>query len=212
MTDQTENPNLHSFPVPGTDNTNIGIEIDKIPAAVRMELLKKQIEAYIRNPVNQATIRHTKAMEPWGAYAKACAADPNQTVVPKPEGDMPTVDLIEVAKQARERLYSGEMRKTGVRKTKTTVDPLTKLVTEAVVRELFEKRKETVKGYKWTDAVKDVGGDGVKYLNALLEEKVAAGADRTELEKFIESRYIQPAKLMLGQRDTKGTSGTSLIG
>lgn len=208
---ETENANIHQFEIPGTDNTAMQVDLTQIPPAVRMDLLKKSVEAYVRNSVNQANVRHNKAMEPWEAYSKACAVDPAQTAVPKPEGEMPTVDLIEVAKAARTRLYEGNVKKTGVRKTRQTVDPLTKLVTEAIVRELFEKKKDTTKGYKWTDAVKEVGGNGIEYLNNLINTKVEQGANREELEKFMESRYIQPAKLMLGQRDTATTKGTSLL-
>lgn len=207
----TENSNLHTFEIPGTDNTAMQIDIAQIPAEVRMDLLVRGIEAYVRNPVNQATIRHKKLMEPWEAYSKACSVDPAQTAVPKPEGDMPTVDLIEVAKAARERLYAGTLKKNGERKARVTTDPLTKLVTQAVVRELFDKKSKTEKGYKYTDAVKEVGADGIKYLHDLIASKVAAGANADELNKFMESRYIQPAKLMLGQRDTAGTKGTSLL-
>jgi hypothetical protein len=211
-TEATETPsNVHKFEVPGTDNTVMQIEIDKVPPATRMDLLCGALTGYVRNSVNQAMVRHKKAMEPWDAYDKACAADPAQTAVPKPEGEMPTVDLIEVAVAARTRLYEGAMRKAGERKTRTAADPLTSMVTQAVVRELFEKKKATEKGYKYTDAVKEVGGNGIKYLDDLIAAKVAAGANADELNKFKESRYIQPAKLMLGQRDTAGTKGTSLF-
>ena len=209
--DATAPANVHQFTIPGTENVAMAVEIDRIPAAIRMDLLQKGIEGYVRNSVNQAILKYSKAMEPWKAYETACAVDPAQTAVPKPEGERPVSDLVEVAKAARERLYTGNVKKTGVRKAKETVDPLTSIVTQAVTRELFERKKETVSGYKWTDAVKEVGGNGIKYLNNLIEERVAAGADRAELEKFMESRYIQPAKPMLGQRDTATTKGTSLL-
>lgn len=203
--------NVHKFEVPGTDNTVMQVEIDKIPPAVRMDLLTGSITGYVRNSVNQAMVRHKTAMAPWDAYEKACAVDPLQTSVPKPEGALPTVDLIEVAVAARNRLYEGNVRKAGERKARTAADPLTSMVTQAVIRELFEKKKATEKGYKYTDAVKEVGGNGIKYLDDLIAAKVAAGANADELNKFKESRYIQPAKLMLGQRDTAGTKGTSLF-
>lgn len=203
--------NVHKFSIPGTENVEMQVDVDRIPAAVRLDLLHKGIEGYVRNPVNQAIIKHNKAMEPWKAYETACGVDPAQTAVPKPEGERPVLDLVEVAKAARERLYSGNVKKSGVRKAKEKVDPLTSMVTTAVVRELFDKKSKTESGYKWTDAVKEVGGDGIKYLNGIIEARVAEGADKAELEKFMESRYIQPAKLMLGQRDTAGTKGTSLL-
>lgn len=217
MSEDTQNEvqsieNVIIFDIPNTE-TKMQIDLAQIPAALRMELLQKQVEAYVRNSVNQANVRHNKAMEPWEAYEKAQAVDPMQTAVKKPEGEQPTVDLLQVATDARQRLYENEIRRQGkgggTRKTK---DPLTDLVTKAVIRELFDNKKEQDNKYKWTDAVKEVGGDGIKYLDTLIEEKVKAGADREALEKFKESRYIQPAKLMLGQRDTATTKDQSLIG
>lgn len=204
-------PTTHIFAIPNTDDTNMQIELTSIPDNVRLDMLKKAIETYVKNSVNQANIRHNKAMQPWTAYEKATAADAAQTVVAKPEGEQPTVDLIEVAKAARQRLYDGEVRKAGSRKSRKTVSPLVRLVTDAVVRELFEKKKETVDGYKWTDAVKEVSGDGIKYLAQLVDSKVAEGADRGELEKLVQARYVRPAELMLGQHTTKATEG-DLIG
>lgn len=205
-----ENENIMVFDIPNTDK-QMQIDITQVPAELRMEFLQKGLQNYVRNSVNQANVRHNKALEPWNAYEKACAADPAQTAVPKPEGEKPTVDLIQTATDARKRLYENEVRKQGTGTSKKKTDPLTKMVTDAVVREIFEKKKDTVSGYKWTDAVKEVGGNGIEYLDKLIAEKVAAGADEAELNKYKESRYIQPAKLMLGQRDTATTKGTDLF-
>lgn len=206
----TNNENVMVFDIPNTD-TKMQIDIAQVPAELRMDFLKKGLENYVRNSVNQANVRHKKAMEPWAAYAKANEADPNQTAVPKPEGDEPEVDLIKTATDARERLYNNDVRKQGTGTAKRKTDPLTKMVTDAVLRELFDKKRETNSSYKWTDAVKEVGGNGIEYLDKLIADKVAAGADEAELNKYKETKYIQPAKLMLGQRDTKVTGATDLF-
>lgn len=212
MTEQTNAApaTAHTFQIPNTE-TQMQVEYASIPDNIRLELLNKQIEAYVKNSVNQANVRFNKANEAWAAYDNACKADPAQTAVPQPEGERPTVDLLAVAVAARDRLYSGEMRKAGTRKARKTVDPLQKLVTDACVRALFESKKDTVEGYKWTDAVKEVGGDGPAYLAGIVDEKVAAGADRDELEKLVQAKYIRPAEVMLGRHTTKATEG-DLIG
>lgn len=214
----TEQSNTFLFAIPNTDK-QMQIDRTSIPAELRLELLDKAIEGYVRNSVNVANVRFNKDMEPWTAYEAAQAADPMQTAVAKPEGDKPTEEartelLIKTASDARERLYKNEVQRrdgTGTKTKAQKVDPLTKLVTEAVVREVFNKEHEADKSYKWPTAVKAVGGDGIKYLEAKIAERVAAGANEADLRKFMDSRYISPAKLMLGQRDTAGTKGESLL-
>lgn len=208
-----DNPNTFQFRIPNTE-TDIAIDVSQVPPEVRMDMLKKALRDYINNAVNQANVRANKANAPFDAYDEAIKADPLQTAVPKPEGERTVADLIGTAAAARERLYKGEVRKQGEGgegKGRQPKDPLIKLVTDAVVRELFEKNKETTKGYKYTDAVKEVGGDGMAYLNKLIEDKVAAGMDRATLEKFRDERYVKPAEMMLGRRDNKTTKETSLL-
>ena len=202
--------NTHVFRIPNTD-TDMSLDFESVPAHVRLDMLKKAAQAYVTNSVNQANVRHNKAMAPWLSYAEAQAADPMQTAVAAPKGEAPTVDLIQYAKDARERLYKGEVRKQGTGKPRATKDPLVKLVTEAVVRELFDSRKAADSSYKWTDAVKAVGGEGIDFLNAMIAEKVAAGANEAELNKFRDERYIKPAEMMLGNRDNKATKDQSLF-
>jgi len=209
--------NTFLFAIPNTDK-QMQIDRTAIPAELRLELLDKAIEAYVRNSVNVANVRANKEAEPWTAYNEAQKADSLQTAVPRPEGEEPTEEarvtmLIETATAARERLYKNEVqRRDGSGKSKAPkVDPLTKLVTDAVVREVFDKAREADKSYKWPTAVKAVGGDGIKYLEAKIAERVAAGASEADLRKFMDSRYIAPAKLMLGQTDTKATKGESLL-
>lgn len=213
-----ENANTLQFAIPGIEpETQISIDLSLIPADTRMDFLKSAVRAYIVNPVNQVNVRHNKELGPWNDYDEATKADPLQTAVAKPEGErpgLPTEKLIDAAKAARERLYKGEVRKQGDgSKSKPKADPLDAMVTRAVVSELFDKNKATTPGYKYTDATSEVAkaGGGIKYLDAKIAEKVAQGAEEAALLKFKENRYINPAKLMLGQRDTAGTKDQSLL-
>lgn len=221
MNEQTTQPaensgNTFLFDVPYVEGTQMQIDVNAIPEEVRADILKKGIVAYVRNSVNQANNRHKKAMEPWEAYDKAIAADAMQTAVPQPQGERPADPadtLVETATAARQRLYDGEIRKTGTRKARKTADPLDSIITQAVVRELYDKNREADSKYKYTDATSEVAkaGGGTAYLEAKIAERVKAGADEAELRKFMESRYVQPAKLILGQRDTPTTKGESLL-
>ena len=131
-----------------------------------------------------------------------------QTAVPKPEGDRPApADLIGSLNRALDALRAGEIRRqTGEGpKKREKVDPLTKLVTDTVVRAVFDAGKALNPKYTIIEAKAAVGTDGIAYLNAQIEAKVAEGADRAALEKSRDARYINPAKLMLGITDTKAT-------
>lgn len=204
-------PNALIFRIPNTE-TDINIDITKIPAEARLELLKKAIKDHVTNRVNQTNVRHKKALAPWDAYDEAVKADALQSAVAKPTGDKPTVDLIAPAAAARADLYEGKLRtQTEGGKPREAKDPLIAAVTSAVVRELFEKNKVTQTGYKYTDAVKEVSGDGVAYLNARIAEKVAAGGDEKALNKFLEDRYMKPARIMLGRDLPKSISDQSSI-
>jgi hypothetical protein len=210
--------NVVMYPIPGAKDPNgnpVQMQIDcgSIPPNVRLDFLKAKARDYVQNSVNQATVRHNKALAPWAAYDAANAADPTQTAVPAPTGERPTVDLIAVATAARDRLYAGQVRKMGEPgKPRETVDPLTKLVNQAVTRELFDREHAKDSKYKWTDAVKAIGSDGIKYLNGKIEELVAAGGDRAALEKFRDERYIKPAQMMLGQTTNKSTKDVTILG
>lgn len=216
MTEQTTTPETDPyelvFEVPNSDpKVQIKVELRTIPDAVRLDLLKGAVRNYIVNSVNQAHMRHTKALEPWTSYENAVAADPMQTAVPKPEGERPTADLASVAAEARKRLYEGKVRKQGEgTKARETKDPLTKQVTQAVVSELWEKRKAEP-GIKFSDITKLVAGDGIKYLNDNIDKKVAEGMDRKVLESFRDKKYINPAKMMIGMATVKGSEETSLL-
>lgn len=208
-----ENTNVLIFRIPNTE-TDIQIDISSVPPELRMDMLKKALSDYVRNAVNQENVRTGKHNQPFDAYDEAMKADPLQTAVAKPEGERKVADLIETAKAARERLYKGEVRKhgEGTGRVRETKDPLTKLVTQTVVQELFDKNKAATPGYKWTDATKAVGGDGIKYLEARIAELVAAGSGtEADLRKFMDERYIKPAQLMLGIKTNKATADTSLL-
>lgn len=209
-----DNPNNFTFRIPNTE-TDIGIDIAAIPAEVRMDFLKKGLRDYITNAVNQANVRTNKANAPFDAYDEAVKADALQTAVPKPEGERATADLIGTAAAARERLYKGEVRKQGEGegRKRETVDPLAKLVTEAVVRELHAKGKDAGGKRKYTEFTAEVAkaGGGIKYLEAKIAEKVAGGTDEAVLRKFMDERYIKPAQMMLGSRTTKATDASNSI-
>ena len=208
------NSNVFTFRIPNTE-TDIGVDISAIPPEVRMDFLQKGLRDYITNATNQANIRAKKANEPFDAYDEAVKADPLQTAVKKPDGERVQPDLIGTAAAARERLYKGEIRKqgegTGTRRE--PVDPLTKLVTEAVVRELHQKDKDAGGKRKYTEFTAEVAaaGGGIKYLEAKIAEKVASGADEAVLRKFMDERYMKPAQMMLGQKTNKATDAANSI-
>lgn len=207
--------NAFTFRIPNTE-TDIGIDIAQIPADVRMDFLKKGLRDYITNAVNQENVRKNKANAPFDAYDEAVKADALQTAVAKPDGERAKPDLIGTAAAARERLYKGEVRKQGEGgegRKRETVDPLTKLVTEAVVRELHQKDKDAGGKRKYTEFTAEVAkaGGGVKYLEAKIAEKVAAGTDEALLRKFMDERYIKPAQMMLGTKTNKATAAENSI-
>ena len=208
------NPNLFTFDIPYTDpKTQIGIDLSTIPAEVRMDLLKGAVRSYIVNSVNQANQRAAKANAAFDAYDKAMAVDALQTAVPKPQGERVVADLTGVAAAARERLYKGEVRKQGGSKgrTRTVRDPLVAAITPIVVREHFEKTKAANPNYKYSDAMRDIGGDGLAYLKSRIETLVAGGQDRATLEKFLDEKYIKPAQMLIGTKTNKATEGQSLL-
>lgn len=206
-----DDPNTFTFVIPGTE-TSIAINIAQIPAEIRLDFLKAKIKDYVNNNVNQAAQKYKKALEPFDAYDKAQSVDPLQTAVAKPTAERPSPpDLITPAAAARDRLYNGEVRKQGEGGApKPTRDPLEKAVTDAVVRELFDKRKEAGSKPKWIEVTKEVG-NGIDYLNAQIAAKVAAGADAAVMAKLLDERYIKPAKMLLGMTDTKLTKENSIL-
>lgn len=209
----------HSALGEGQPDRSITLDAAGIPAEARLALLKSQISTVVLNRVNVANVRRNKERAPflaWAAYKAAVAADPMQTAVAKPEGDEPTgecpapLDTYAKAEEAIADLLKGELRTAkpkGEGRKREAKDPLIVAITGVVVRALYDAKKDTKisdgKGgerkYSYPDATKEVGGDGLAYINTQIDAKVAAGADRTQLEKARDERYVNPAKIMLGQ-------------
>lgn len=173
-----------------------------IPADTRLDFLKSAVRNYIANRLNGVHTRYERDEKviAWKAYDEATKADALQTAVPKPEGDRPAApDYEEAYTRAIADLTAGNVRKVGAEpKPRKTKDPLVATVTDVVVREVFASRKAADPKYTFLAAKKEVGSDGIAYLNALIDAKVEAGANRADLEKMRDTKYINPAKAMLG--------------
>ena len=184
----------------------------EIPAEIRVELLKTAVRGVIANRVNAAQQRHQKDedVKAWAAYDEAVKADPLQSTVAKPTNERPAApDLIGTMTKAMDDLRKGELRRqgTGEKKPRERKDPLIAMVTKTVVQELFASKKAEDPKYSFLTAQKEVGSDGIAYLNALVEAKVAEGFDRAAVEKMRDEKYIKPAKLMLGITENKAIKG-----
>lgn len=221
----------------GGENKSVTVDLAAIPQDARLELLRNAVRTVVTNRVNVAMVRNRAARAPfvaWAAYEAAIAADPLQTAVPKPEGDKPTgeapaaIDPIAKANEAVADLLKGELRsqaKKGEGRSRQPKDPLVQAVTNVVTRAVFEANKaahrtipvegKPARAYSFPDATKEVGGDGIAYLNAQIDAKVAAAPEaeqaalRTSLEKRRDDQYINPAKVMLGLTAT-GKKGAEL--
>ena len=196
-----------SFELPNLPGTHT-FDCATIPAEARLDLLKGATRSYIANRVNAAFQRHQKDedVKAWAAYDEAVKADPLQSAVAMPTTERPAApDLAGALARALEDLTKGEIRRQGKGEPKARVrkDPLVALVTKAVVKDVYESDKATDPKASYLSAQKKVGPDGIAYLNALIEAKVAAGVDRAALEKMREEKYIKPAKLMLGITENK---------
>lgn len=209
---------LFKFNLPGVE-PEIGVDKAKLPAKTNDYLIETAARTYIANAANGASQKYKKADAPWIAYEEAVAKDPLQTAVAKPEGDRPTApNLIEVVKAARDRLYSGEMRIAGESgKEPTTKDPLDKQVTSVVQREVFDKRRKTDPKFSWPQVVKEVGASGIAYLKAAIAEKVSAAPEgerdgiQKALDKYLEEKYLKPARIMLGMDTPKSVVGDGIL-
>lgn len=173
-----------------------------IPADTRLDFLKQAVRNYIANRLNGVHTRYEKqdAVIAWTAYDEAAKADPLQSAVAKPTVDRPGPPDYDTAYAAAiDALSKGEVRKSGGEpKARATKDPLIATVTDVVVREVFASRRAADSSYTYLKARAEVGKDGVAYLNAMIATKVAAGADQAALEKMRDTKYINPAKAMLG--------------
>lgn len=194
---------------PGFDG-KVSFDCSTIATSARLDLLKDATARYIRNRLNQVQVRYNKddKVIAWANFDKACEVDPLQSAVPKPDFERPAAPDYQAAfEAAATALREGKIRKqgTGERKERQRVDPLVKLVTDTVVREWYETRRTTDPKYTYPAAKKEVGSDGIAFLNARIEAMVAAGGNRADLEKMRDTKYVNPAKLMLGQTETKAT-------
>lgn len=181
-----------------------------IPSETRLDFLKGAVRSYIANRLNGVHTRHLKdeKVAAWNAYDEATKADALQTVVPKPEGEKPgEPDYLDAYNRAIADLTAGTVRRQSAEpKARKTKDPLVSVVTEVVAREVFESRRVADPKFTYLHAKKEVGTDGIAYLNALIDAKVEGGADRTALEKMRDTKYVNPAKAMLGISTTKAVS------
>jgi hypothetical protein len=215
MTEQAPAPSpIAEFDFPGLGK--VQFDCATIPAEARLDFLKGAVRSYIANRLNAATTRHQKddLVAAWVAYDAATAADALQTIVPRPEKEKPgEPDLRETYDRAVADLQAGAIRRQGGEpKARKTKDPLISLVTDAVVRAIFDTRRAADPKYSFFEARKEVGVDGVEYLAKMIEEKVAAGGDRAALEKSLEDRYIGPAKRILGRvTDKKNAELPSIL-
>lgn len=196
-----------SFELPNLPGSHT-FDCATIPGEARLDLLKGAVRSYIANRVNAAFQRHQKDedVKSWAAYDEAVKADPLQSAVPMPTTERPAApDLSGALARAIEDLTKGEIRRQGKGEPKARArkDPLVALVTKAVVKDVYESKKASDPKYSYLAAQKEVGPDGVAYLNSLIEAKVAAGVSRTDLEKMREEKYMKPAKLMLGITENK---------
>lgn len=185
----------------------LSFDCAEIPADTRLTFLKGAVRSYIANRLNGVHTRHHKDENviAWHAYEEASKADPLQTVVAKPEGERPgEPDYMDAYNRAIADLKAGNVRRQSDEpKARKTKDPLISVVTEVVVREVFESRRAADPKYTFLKAKQEVGADGIAYLNNLINIKVEGGADRTALEKMRDTKYINPAKAMLGQTTNK---------
>lgn len=189
------------FSIPNIEGEH-SFDVTTVPGDARLQLLKGAIRDYIRNRVNSTFQRHAKdeKVVAWSAYDEAVKADPLQSAVAKPEGDRPAAaDLAGSMAAAIEALTKGDIgRRSGEGTPRERKDPLTVAVTKAVVRDLFDATKLQNPKYTYLQAQKDVGTDGVAYLNARIDTMVEAGADRAPLEKMRDEKYVKPMRIMLG--------------
>jgi hypothetical protein len=202
----TEYPNLEGVQT---------FDCAEIPAELRLSFLKDHVRSYIANRLNSVNTRHQKdpKVAAWKAYDEATKADPLQTVVAQPGFERPAApDYADAYARAVADLKAGNVRKQSDEpKQRVKKDPLVAVVTDAVIREVYESERTKDPKFTFLNARTKVGTDGIAYLNKLIDEKVAAGADRAALEKMLEERYVGPAKKMLGLTADKKTAGLPSI-
>lgn len=178
---------------PDTNPIAISIDLSKIPAPARREMLEAKVKELVNGRPHTALMRYNAALKEFKAK---CDADPTFS------GTEPVApNLSEIANQVVADLYEGKVRqraKGGSAKQRVAKDPVDAVVTQAVIRELFAKRKAETPGTKYQDVVKLVGESGTAYLMGRAKELAGDNAKRLEeLEKSIENKYLAPARKMV---------------
>lgn len=191
-----------TFKIKDFGDVPITMDIARIPEEVQDYLLKNAIKAYVQNRTSTAKSAASKENEPWVRYEAACAADPVQSIVPVPEKEKVVVDYGEIIKSAVKALYENSIGKrdgTGPKKKAERKDPLIAAITRTVIQEVFEKNYALDNNYKYPMASKEVGTDGLAYLRAKMAKNVEAGLATAEQMQFVlETKYLKPARIMLG--------------
>lgn len=202
-----------AHPLLGKD-VSVDFDCADIPADVRLEFLKTKVRDYISNRLNSLDQRHKKdeKVAAWDNYEAAQAADPLQSVVAKPDFERPAApDFKEALDRAFADLREGKTRKHAGegRKPRERKDPLIKAITNIVVDEVYAKKNAADPKFTFVMAKAEVGADGLAYLNGRIDTAVADASEaeqpalRAALEKMRETKYVTPAKLMLGLTESK---------
>lgn len=179
----------------------IVFDLRRLPDPVKLHLLKTATKNYVHNRVSTAEAKTKKANADWSLYEAAMQNDPLQSVVPKPTVERVTTDVQAIADGAINALVNDLLgRRSGGtgKKAKEKRDPLITQITRAVVADVYKKGTAADPAYKYPTAQKEVGSDGLAYLRTKLPEWLAKGGDEAGFNKVLETRYINPAKIMLG--------------
>ena len=169
-----------TFKLAADDSVTVNIDTDMIHADTIERLVNRAATAYVNNRVASAKSNYERAV-------KAYEADPTTTEPTAP-------DYAAVAGEAKADLMNNTMRTRGDgSKPKATKDPLDAVVTTVVCKDLFKARHAKDRTIKFGTITKEVSeaGGGIAYLRAI------AGDDTDKLKK-IESKYLAPARKMLG--------------
>lgn len=176
----------------GEEAISVSVDRARIPANIRLELLDRAIKSLVNGRPHQAAMKFAADSK---AYKAKCDADPTF------EGTAPTApNLGEIATAAINELYEGKLRQrgTGSKKPAEAKDPVDAVVTQAVIRELFAKRKTEKPGTKYQEVVKEVGTSGIAFLTARATSLANGDEKRlAELTKQIQNKYVVPAQKMV---------------
>jgi hypothetical protein len=200
--DEKPNENIVTLKVAaGDDHKTFSMDLFRIPYEVRLHLLTNATKGYFTNRLSTAYSKAKKDNESWVTYDAAMANDPMQSYVSKPEEDRVEVDADKIIASAINALYTGELgrrKASGERKPKEAKDPFVAHITRQVVAEVYKDEHEKNPDYKYFAATAKVGSDGLAYLRKRIDERVAAGQSRADLEKVLDVKYIKPARTALG--------------